>query len=175
MSSCKPSATLIDTKSKLSGSFASPCEDPSLFRSLVGALQYLTFTRPDISYAVRQISVFMHAPMTNHMLALKRLVRYLHGWLPRYEEVQRQNIVVLRMFTIYLSENPIQHQRTKHIELDIHFVREKVVCGHVRILHVPSRYQIADIFTKSLPLILFTDFRDSLSVRFPPAPTTRVY
>ena len=54
---------------------------------------------------------------------------------------------------IYLSGNPIQHQHTKHIEMDIHFVREKVAHGQVRVLHVPLRYQIADIFTKGLPLV----------------------
>ena len=70
---------------------------------------------------------------------------------------------------IYLSGNPIQHQHTKHIEMDIHFVREKVAHGQVRVLHVPLHYQIADIFTKGLPLVLFQDFRDSLSVREPPA------
>jgi hypothetical protein len=76
---------------------------------------------------------------------------------------------------IYLSGNPVQHQRTKHIEMDIHFVREKVARGQVRVLHVPSRYQIADIFTKGLPLQLFDDFRDSLNVRQPPVSTTGVY
>ena len=70
---------------------------------------------------------------------------------------------------VYLSGNPVQHQRTKHIEMDIHFVREHVARGHVRVLHVPSRYPIADIFTKGLPRVLFEDFRDSLCVRKPPA------
>lgn len=41
---------------------------------------------------------------------------------------------------IYLSSNPIQHQRTKHIEINIHFVRDQVAAGYVRVLHVPSRY-----------------------------------
>ena len=72
---------------------------------------------------------------------------------------------------IYMSVNPVQHQRTKHIEIDIHFVREKVATGHVRVLHVPSRFQYADIFTKGLPYTLFADFRSSLSVRKPPAQT----
>lgn len=75
---------------------------------------------------------------------------------------------------IYLSGNPVQHQRTKHIEMDILFVREKVERGQVRVLHVPSRYQIADIFTKGLPRILFDDFRNSLNVRQPPASTAGV-
>jgi len=76
---------------------------------------------------------------------------------------------------IYLSGNPVQHQRTKHIEMDIHFVREKVAGGQVRVLHVLSRYQIADIFTKVLLLQLFHDFRDSLNIRQPLVSTTDVY
>ncbi|GKA16801.1 ribonuclease H-like domain-containing protein [Tanacetum coccineum] len=47
--------------------------------------------------------------------------------------------------------------------------------GHVRVLHVPSRFQYADIFTKGLPSALFEDFRSSLSVRPPPAPTAGAY
>jgi hypothetical protein len=70
---------------------------------------------------------------------------------------------------IYLSRNPIQHQRTKHIGMDINFVREKVARGHICVRHVPSRYQIVDIFTKGFPLILFQDFRESLIVHQPPS------
>ena len=44
---------------------------------------------------------------------------------------------------IYLARNPVQRQRSKHIEMDIHFVREKVARGQVHILHVPSHYQIS--------------------------------
>nr|GEW78994.1 hypothetical protein [Tanacetum cinerariifolium] len=47
--------------------------------------------------------------------------------------------------------------------------------GHIRVLHVPSRYQYADIFTKGLPTALFEDFRSSLSVRLPPAQTAGAY
>jgi hypothetical protein len=58
----------------------------------------------------------------------------------------------------------VHHKRTKHIELDIHFVREKVALGAVRVLHVPSSSQYADIFTKGPPTALFQEFRSNLHV-----------
>ncbi|GJY49746.1 ribonuclease H-like domain-containing protein [Tanacetum coccineum] len=59
---------------------------------------------------------------------------------------------------VHLSTNPVQHQHTKHIELDIHFVRDYVASGQVRVLHVSSRFQYADIFTQGLPTALFLEF-----------------
>jgi hypothetical protein len=50
--------------------------------------------------------------------------------------------------SVYMASNPVHHHRTKHIELDIHFVREKVAVGDVRVLHVPTGQQFADIMTK---------------------------
>ncbi|XP_019106841.1 uncharacterized mitochondrial protein AtMg00810-like [Beta vulgaris subsp. vulgaris] len=81
MSSCKPSATPVDTKSKVSSSSGDPYADPSHYRSLAGAFQYLTYMRPDISYAGQQICLHMHAPCDTHMHALKRIIRYLQGTL----------------------------------------------------------------------------------------------
>jgi hypothetical protein len=66
--------------------------------------------------------------------------------------------------TVYLSTNPVQHQRTKHVEIDLHFVREKVAIGQVRVLHVPTTSQFADIFTKGLPSSVFNEFRSSLNI-----------
>lgn len=90
---------------------------------------------------------------------IRNLLLELHFPIPQTTLVYCDNVSV-----IYLSGNLVQHQRTKHIEMDIHFVREKVARGQARVLHVPSRHQIADIFTKGLPRILFDDFRTSLSV-----------
>jgi hypothetical protein len=65
---------------------------------------------------------------------------------------------------VYLSTNPVQHQRTKHVEIDLHFVREKVAIGQVCVLHVLTTSQFVDIFTKGLPSSMFNEFRSSLNI-----------
>ncbi|GJU22261.1 ribonuclease H-like domain-containing protein [Tanacetum coccineum] len=75
MQHCNPCKTPVDTESKL-GFDGDLVSDPTLFRSLAGALQYLTFTRPDISYVVQQIWFYMHDPRDPHFTALKRILRY---------------------------------------------------------------------------------------------------
>nr|GEX95505.1 ribonuclease H-like domain-containing protein [Tanacetum cinerariifolium] len=99
---------------------------------------------------------------------LRNLLLELHAPLSTATLVYCDNVSA-----VYLSTNPVQHQRTKHIEIDIHFVREYVVFSQVRMLHVPFRFQYADIFTKGLPTALFLEFRSSLNVRIPPAQTAR--
>ncbi|GKA92938.1 ribonuclease H-like domain-containing protein [Tanacetum coccineum] len=256
MVNCNPSQTPVDTESKL-GPEGVPVQDPTLYCSLAGGLQYLTFTRPDLSYAVQQIFLYMHDPREPHFASLKRILRYVRGtidfglqlyvsattslvgytnidwagcpstrmstlgycvflgdnllsWLAKRQhtlsrssaEAEYRGVANVAAETawlrnllhelhsplsiatlvycdnvsaIYMSANPVQHQRTKHIKIDIHFVRDMVTAGQVRVLHVPSRYQYADIFTKGLPSALFEEFRSSLSVRPPPGPTARAY
>ncbi|GKD77710.1 ribonuclease H-like domain-containing protein [Tanacetum coccineum] len=195
------------------GSFNYFLGDPTLYRSLAGALQYLTFTRPDISYAVQQICLYMHDPRDPHFTALKRILRYVRGTidhglqlhvsstsqLTTYTDADWAGCPVTRRSTsgycvflgdnllswsakrqvtlsrssaeaeyrgvanvvaetawirnlllelhtplstatlvycdnvsaVYLSTNPVQHQGTKHIEIDIHFVREYVASSQV--------------------------------------------
>ncbi|GKB44875.1 ribonuclease H-like domain-containing protein [Tanacetum coccineum] len=97
---------------------------------------------------------------------LRNLLRKLHTPLSFATLVYCDNVSA-----IYLSSNPVQHQRTKHIKIAIHFVRDLVASGQVRVFHVPSRYQYADIFTKGLLSALFEEIRISLSVQCPPAQT----
>jgi hypothetical protein len=248
MTNCKPCSTPVDLNLKLSTGGA-PVADPTDSRSLAGALQYLTFTRSDISYVVQQVCLHMHNPKEPHLTALKRILRYIRGTLhmgllirPSSQQElvvytdadwagcpdtrkstsgyavflgdnliswssKRQNTVShssaeaeyravanavaeatwlrqlltelhtpLRKTTlvycdnvsaIYMSKNPVQHQRTKHVEIDLHFVRERVALGNVRVLHVPTTSQFADIFTKGLPTSVFKEFRSSLNVWAP--------
>jgi hypothetical protein len=65
----------------------------------------------------------------------------------------------------YLFTNPIQHQRTKHVEIDLHFVQERVAIGDVRVLHVLTTSQFTDIVMKGLPTSLFLEFQSSLNIR----------
>nr|XP_018630523.1 uncharacterized mitochondrial protein AtMg00810-like [Nicotiana tomentosiformis] len=75
MLGCKPCATQIASGSKLSALDGTPPSDPQAYRSTVGALQYITLTRPDLSYAVNHACQFMANPITIHDQCLKRILR----------------------------------------------------------------------------------------------------
>jgi hypothetical protein len=246
MSDCNPCSTPVDTCAKISAEVGPPVADPTAYRNLAGALQHLTFTRPDIAYAVQQVCLHMHDPRKTHLVAAKRILRYLQGtlnlglviprtapsqlvvymdadwagcpdtrrstsgyavflggslvswsskrqptvsrssaeaeyrvvangvaevsWLRQllqelYHPLQSASLVYCdNVSAVYLSSNPIQHQPTKHVEIDLHFFRERVALGVVRVLHVPTTSQFADVFTKGLPSSVFAAFRSSLNV-----------
>ncbi|WVZ58874.1 LOW QUALITY PROTEIN: hypothetical protein U9M48_009098 [Paspalum notatum var. saurae] len=188
-----------------------PVKDATDFHSLAGALQYLTFTRPDISYVVQQICLHMHDSREPHLAALKRILgtfarlctwdsiygpplnvilwstRMLIGsaapthasppqamlcssattsclgrpsgrtrsltqvteaaWLRQllqelHSPPRRATLVYCdNISAVYMSSNPVQHQCTKHIEIDLHFVWERVSFGDLHVLHVRTSSQ----------------------------------
>ncbi|GJX94878.1 ribonuclease H-like domain-containing protein [Tanacetum coccineum] len=191
MVNCNPSQTPADTGSKL-GSDGDHVSDPTLYRSLAGMfvielvvllldvlLRYFVFLgnnllswsskrQPTLSCSTIEAEYRGVANDLAETCWLRNLLCELHTLLSSATLVYCDNVSA-----VYLSSNPAQHQRTKHIEIDIHFVRDLVGAGQVRVLHVPSRYQYVDIFTKGLPSTLFEEFRTSLSFWCPSAPTAR--
>ncbi|XP_019175888.1 PREDICTED: uncharacterized protein LOC109171277 [Ipomoea nil] len=78
MAECKPLSTPISI-SKIVPFSADLYDDHTQYRSLDRALQYLTVTRPDLSFAVNQLCQHMHAPITSHWEQLKHVLRYVKG------------------------------------------------------------------------------------------------
>jgi hypothetical protein len=65
---------------------------------------------------------------------------------------------------LHIAANPVFHERTKHIDIDCHFIREKIQLGLIKTLHVSSQNQLADIFTKALGNSLFHKLLSKMSV-----------
>nr|XP_016450848.1 PREDICTED: uncharacterized mitochondrial protein AtMg00810-like [Nicotiana tabacum] len=206
--------------------------DPSIYKSTVGSLQYLTLTSPDITHVVNLVSQFMQNPNNMHLQGVKKILRFVKGtidhglrikshssfklygfsdadwagcaitrrsttrysiylgancvsWSSRKQntvtrssaEVEYralaataaeftwigyilQDIVVYiktapvllcdNLSALYMTTNPVMHARTKHVELDYHFVREKVAQGQLITQFVRSKDQLVDVHTKAL-------------------------
>lgn len=248
MTDCNGIATPMASTTKLSKHGSDKLQNPQVYRSLMGALQYATLTRPEISYSVNKVCQFLTQPLESHFRAVKRILRYLsntasHGlliqpapysgpvtlraysdsdwasdpddrrstsgsciflgpnlvsWSSKKQtlvarssaeaeyrglanataellwiqsllkelKVQHHSPVLLcdNQSAVLIAHNPVLHSRTKHLELDIHFVREKVIAKSLTILHVPAAGQIADVLTKPLVAAQFNTFRSKLKV-----------
>ncbi|XP_019173896.1 PREDICTED: uncharacterized protein LOC109169468 [Ipomoea nil] len=245
MTDCKPLATPSAVTQPMTSS-DEPFDNPTQYRRLVGALQYLTITRPDLSFSVNRLCQFMHSPTSDHWGLLKRVLRYIKGtisyglrlsastsstthgfsdsdwagcpidrkstsgyavflgnnlisWLSRKQRTVARSsteveykaladvsaevtwvVSLLRELGLhsgepstlwcdnlgatYLCANPVFHGRTKHVEIDFHFVRDKVASGDLVVNFVSTKDQLADIFTKPLPGPRFADLRDKLNI-----------
>ncbi|GJX92239.1 ribonuclease H-like domain-containing protein [Tanacetum coccineum] len=190
MVNCNPCQTLVDTESKL-GYDDDLASDPTLYQSLSGSLQYLTFTCPGISYAVQQVCLHMHDPRGPRFSALKRILTYVQGSLDHELQLFSSSTTNL----VAYSDSDWAGCPTTRRSTSVYYAKYRsvaetcwlrnllrelytplssamlVYCDNVRVLHVPSRYQYEHIFTKGLPSALFEEFYTSLSARCPPAPT----
>ncbi|GJZ23528.1 ribonuclease H-like domain-containing protein [Tanacetum coccineum] len=151
MLTCNPCRTPVDTYIKITAN-GDPVSDLTLYRRLAGALKVTLGLRLTALFFLASSCGILHEDwvakyrgVANEVAEtcwLRNLLRELYTPLSTVTIVYCDNVSV-----VYLSSNPVQHQRMKHIEIDIHFVRGLVTTGHVRVLHVPSCY----IFTKGLP------------------------
>ena len=123
MSECHSTATPVDVRTKLSASEGAQVANPSEYRSIAGALQYLTLTRPDLAYVVQQVCLFMHDPREPHLALIKRILRYVKGslsaglqlgtgaadWLTAYSDADWAGCPDTRRstsgFCVYLGDN----------------------------------------------------------------------
>ena len=81
MVDCKPCKTPYSRNQHLVPNDSPLLSDPSSYKSLVGALQYLTFTRLDLSFVIQQACQFMSNPTQNHLQASKHILRCIRGTL----------------------------------------------------------------------------------------------
>ncbi|RVW99861.1 Retrovirus-related Pol polyprotein from transposon RE1 [Vitis vinifera] len=191
MFDCLHASTPMSTSSSLSLYDGEPLSDPSLYRSIVGALQYYTITRPDISFSVNKVYQFMHSSTTTHWQAVKRILCYLKIVSRSSVESEYRGLanaaleliwietflieLHIPFFTLpvlfcdnlnatHLVAHPILHARTKHIEINYHFIRDRVLHKSPLVQFTPSKEQLADILTKFLPVPRFQSLRDKLTV-----------
>ncbi|GJX93180.1 putative ribonuclease H-like domain-containing protein, partial [Tanacetum coccineum] len=200
----KSASTLVDLEKPLVKDGDANDVDVHLYRSMIGSLMYLTTSRPDIMFAVCACARFQVTPKTSHLLAVKRIFRYLKGkptlglWYSRdspFELVaytdsdyagstQDRNsttgsseyvaaasccgqvlwiqnqlldygynfmntmIHIDNNSTICIIENPVQHSKTKHIEIRHHFIRDCNAKKLIQMVKIDTEHNVADLLTK---------------------------
>ncbi|XP_061338507.1 secreted RxLR effector protein 161-like [Gastrolobium bilobum] len=94
-------------------------------------------------------------------------VIWLRNLLSKLEQGQvgATEIRVDNKSAIELAKNPINHERSKHIDVRFHFIRDQVKEGKVELTHVASRDQVGDIFTKPLPTLLFENCKKKMGMK----------
>uniref|UniRef100_A0A803PEH4 Integrase catalytic domain-containing protein n=1 Tax=Cannabis sativa TaxID=3483 RepID=A0A803PEH4_CANSA len=222
MTKIKTCPKLMTVGKPLSLTDGKQMENPTLYRSTVGALQYLCHTRPDIAYGTKtkglhiscsdrlSITGFSDADWAccpDDSRSVAGYCVYLGDTLVSWSS--KKQVVVSRSSTeseyralahvaaeiswiesllkelnfpflspsvtwydnlsaSALAANPVFHARTKHIEIDAHYVRDKVLQKQLEIRYIPSHDQIADCLTKGLSPSRFAFLVDKLGVRNSP-------
>jgi histone deacetylase 1/2 len=101
MENCKSTSTPLAATEPLARDTGSPLgpEDSFRYRSIVGGLQYLTLTRPDIAFAVNKVCQFLSQPTEVHWEAVKRILRYVKGTLDTGLTIHKSPSVGISIFT----------------------------------------------------------------------------
>nr|GEY52690.1 retrovirus-related Pol polyprotein from transposon TNT 1-94 [Tanacetum cinerariifolium] len=177
MASCDGIGTPMETK-HLDADLSGTPVDQTKYRSKVGALMYLTTSRPDIMHATCYCARYQAQPTEKHLTAVKRIFRCLDlrkstsggiqiiggdklvSWSSKKQDYYGFHFDKIPMYcdskaAIAISCNHVQHSHTKHIDVRYHFIKEKVKKGIVELFFVGTEYQLADLFTKAFPVERF--------------------
>ncbi|GJT15848.1 hypothetical protein Tco_0874554 [Tanacetum coccineum] len=179
--------TPMEIKDKLDLDQNGTLIDATKYRSMIGALMYLTSSRPDIVHATCLCARYQAKPTEKHLKEVKRIFRYLHGTVNMGLWYTKDSGFELTGFSdadyakckdsfkipihcdlksaIAISCNPVQHSRTKHIVVRYHFIKEHVEKGTIELYSVKTDYQLADLFTKALSVDRFTYLVHRLGIR----------
>ncbi|KAK4402749.1 Retrovirus-related Pol polyprotein from transposon RE1 [Sesamum angolense] len=184
----KAASTPLPQGLKLTSDCGALLQNPDSYRRLVGRLLYLSFTRPDISHSVQQLSQFLKHPCELHMFVALHVVRYLKGYPSKGLFLPALNSFTLTAYSDadWAScpdsrrsltgchahyRKSVFHERTKHIEIDCHVVRNAYKEGLIDLSYARSSEQLADVFTKVLPLPAFSSLTSKLGlVSLAPSP-----
>ena len=124
--------------------------------------------QPTVSRSSTEAEYRSLTDAASEILWLSSVFRELGIPLPNTPELYCDNLSV-----VYLTANPAFHARTKHFDIDYHFVKERVALKALVVKHIPGHDNIADIFTKSLLYEAFSRLRSKLGVSLPPTPSLR--
>ncbi|GJS98666.1 hypothetical protein Tco_0819836 [Tanacetum coccineum] len=188
MESCDLFGTPMEIKDKLDLDQHGSLVDATKYHSMIGALMYLTSSRPDIVYATCLCARCQAKPTEKHLKEVKRIFCYLRGtintglWYMKdfgfgptgFSDAYYAGFLWMRTqltdygfyfnkiliycdskSAIAISCNSVQHSRTKHIDVRYHFIKEHVEKGMIELYFVKTDYQLADLFTKALPVDQF--------------------
>nr|KAJ0196743.1 hypothetical protein LSAT_V11C700360620 [Lactuca sativa] len=184
MLSCKPVKTPLESNIVFDNNKDVLMESVTDFQRLIGKLIYLTITRSDISYAVHVLSYFLvilvswkskkqstitRSSTESEYRALSSLSWELIWIFKILYDIGFKIPIPINIFydnesATKLTMNPVFHDKTKHFETDVHFIREKIIKGVVRLVKISSSNQIVDIFTKSLISSQHESLSDKLSL-----------
>ncbi|KAK4393925.1 Retrovirus-related Pol polyprotein from transposon RE2 [Sesamum angolense] len=183
LTSCKPAHTPLPMGVKLSAHHTDPLPDPSPYRRLVdwgGCIDsrrsltgYCIFLdnaliswkykkQPTIARSTTEAEYRSLSTMVYELKWIPYLLQDLHLTSPTPIPLYCDNQV-----EIHIVANPVFHERTKHIEMDCHLIRDHFKSGSVLPSYIPSKSQLADVFTKSLSAPLFSSFISKLGLVSP--------
>nr|GEV76145.1 kinesin-related protein 11 [Tanacetum cinerariifolium] len=176
MINCKPADTPMMVNQKLFMEKKAKLADKNRYQQLVGKLIYLSHNRPDIAYAVwvrskKQKVVSLSSAEAEFRGIAKGLAKTL--WIRKlvseigFPPQGSTQIMCDNKAAIQISKNPVQHDRTKHVEVDRYFIKEKLEAGIIKLQFVKSSDQLADILMKAVGTDIFHKCLSKLNFKNP--------